>query len=292
MTRTTAAATTDDGIDYAAAWKRLADRGTLDCWRPAADRAYWRSHGETYDERFPDDETPEGFDAIRRAADGASTALELGPGTGRYTVRLAERVDRVTAVDYSKPMLEQLRVRLATAGVAGVRRRHGRWPDVDVDGHDLVCTAWTMYSQEDLTAALEALVHATGRTLVIVDSAGASPPHANLLADIRDEAPPSSVPRCRYVAGVLEQLGASPSVHTDDAVRCHDAETPRGIVDRLVPDASAATRRALTDRLDPHLEATSSGVRYRYAVPAGVVVWNRPPDWEPTRPTDRTADTN
>ncbi|ELY56620.1 class I SAM-dependent methyltransferase [Natronolimnohabitans innermongolicus] len=265
-------------LDYAGAWRRLAANGDLGCWTPDDDREYWRANARHYGERFPDRTAPEGWTIIRRAAERSASALEVGPGTGRYTRRLAATVDRVTAVDYSRSMLEWVRESLAADRRGTVAFRHGRWPEVDVERHDLVLTAWTTYSQSDLEAALSALVAATDRTLVVVDSLGVAPPHARLLADIRDGEPSDPIPRALYVAGVLDRLGSgsNPRCVVDDAIRCHEAETPRAVADRLAPNAAPETREALGERLEPLLETTPEGVRYQYSIPAGIVVWHRP----------------
>jgi SAM-dependent methyltransferase len=43
--------------------------------------------------------------------------LEVGPGTGRYTVEFARRVERLTAVEHSAEMISQLHCRLDREGV-------------------------------------------------------------------------------------------------------------------------------------------------------------------------------
>ncbi|HEY2716893.1 MAG TPA: class I SAM-dependent methyltransferase [Solirubrobacterales bacterium] len=49
-----------------------------------------------------------------------STLVELGPGTGQFTLAAAGRCRRLVAVDVSAPMLERLGGKLAAAGVENV----------------------------------------------------------------------------------------------------------------------------------------------------------------------------
>ncbi len=49
-----------------------------------------------------------------------STVVELGPGTGQFTLAAAAHCRRLIAVDVSAPMLERLRGKLADAGVENV----------------------------------------------------------------------------------------------------------------------------------------------------------------------------
>jgi ubiquinone/menaquinone biosynthesis C-methylase UbiE len=56
--------------------------------------------------------------------DGESTVVELGPGTGQFTVAVAPRCRRVVAVDVSEPMLEALRAKLDERGLDNVEIVH------------------------------------------------------------------------------------------------------------------------------------------------------------------------
>jgi ubiquinone/menaquinone biosynthesis C-methylase UbiE len=49
-----------------------------------------------------------------------STVLDLGAGTGRFTLAVAAHAGRVIAADVSHPMLEQLRSKVAAAGLTNV----------------------------------------------------------------------------------------------------------------------------------------------------------------------------
>ncbi|MCU4741073.1 class I SAM-dependent methyltransferase [Natronoglomus mannanivorans] len=290
-------ATRTAAIDFAATWERLADTGALDCWTPDEDRAYWREHADSYGERFPDGSCsspePEALETIRSAVSEDDSVLELGPGTGRYTVEIAPLVDRVTAVDYSQAMLDQLRERLEVADITNVDTVSGRWPTVDVAPHDVVVTAWTMYSQREVARALEALVTATRKTLVVVDGLGAVPPHSRHLAEIRGEERTGQASRVLLLAGVLEELDVHADYSVEPAVREHIDVSPEAIARGLVgSDADDATVTELVARLEPDLErvereeqtyetsddgtSTDDRWRYRYEIPAGILCWHRP----------------
>jgi len=58
---------------------------------------------------------------LARYRDPAATALEIGPGTGYYTLKLCRLFGEVVAVEDSAQMVELLRARLAGQGVANVR---------------------------------------------------------------------------------------------------------------------------------------------------------------------------
>ncbi len=52
--------------------------------------------------------------------DAGSTVLDLGAGTGQFTLAVAPRCARVIAADVSQPMLERLRSKVAEAGFDNV----------------------------------------------------------------------------------------------------------------------------------------------------------------------------
>jgi ArsR family transcriptional regulator len=59
-------------------------------------------------------------DLIARYADPSHRALEIGPGTGFYTLDLARKFREVVAVEDSAPMADILRGKLAAAGAPNV----------------------------------------------------------------------------------------------------------------------------------------------------------------------------
>ena len=80
---------------------------------PAFVAGYDRKQG------YPD--PTEDLDALAAyGLDAASTVVDLGAGTGRFSLAAARRFGRVTAVDVSPAMLEVLRRRAAAAGVANL----------------------------------------------------------------------------------------------------------------------------------------------------------------------------
>ncbi len=87
------------------------------------------------------------------------SVLEVGAGTGNYTVPVARRCARVLALDASAEMVAHLQGRLGGAGLSNVETAHGRLPDAlrvteRFDG--VLCLGVLNYVGE-LEASLEAL---------------------------------------------------------------------------------------------------------------------------------------
>ncbi len=104
---------------------------------------------------------------------GVKTVLDVGAGTGRFSLRLAARGLEVTHVDISPGMLEQARRDAADAGLTGkLTFRQGRLADL-VDyapqQFDLViCSdAPVSYAYPDHAAAISSLVRVCGKAIVL-----------------------------------------------------------------------------------------------------------------------------
>jgi SAM-dependent methyltransferase len=69
------------------------------------------------------------FAAIEPSLASDNSVLEIGSGTGNYTVPLARRCSEVVAADYSTSMLSYLSGRLGNEAVSNVELRRGGFPD-------------------------------------------------------------------------------------------------------------------------------------------------------------------
>lgn len=65
-------------------------------------------------------------------AERLGCVVDLGAGTGRLSLPLAERAERVIAVDLSAPMLERLRARASEQGLTNVETRLSSLESLDV----------------------------------------------------------------------------------------------------------------------------------------------------------------
>lgn len=100
--------------------------------------------------------------------DHGSAALDIGCGSGRHAVLLAERFDSVLGVDLSAPMIELGRRKRARPNVA-----YDVKDLMDVDGgpYDLVLSVGTLHHVPDLEAALAKIrgLVARGGTAILAD---------------------------------------------------------------------------------------------------------------------------
>ena len=103
-------------------------------------------------------------DFILSRIDADSTALDIGSGTGAWSLLLSPHVRQVTAVDPSESMLSVLRENLAAENAANVYIVQGAWPDVEVEPHDFSLCSHAMYGYPDLAEFIRGMEKHTRRT--------------------------------------------------------------------------------------------------------------------------------
>jgi SAM-dependent methyltransferase len=74
----------------------------------------------TYDAKQQTDPTEDIETLVDLGADGATTVVDLGCGTGTFAIAIAPHVKRVVAVDVSPAMVAYLRQRAAVAGIDNI----------------------------------------------------------------------------------------------------------------------------------------------------------------------------
>ena len=95
-------------------------------------QAYWNQRGRARRYGAWLDGTAEKdplFARLRREVTRHSTVVDVGAGTGRFSLALAPRVEEVVAVDASRAMLGVLRRTARQRGLGNVRAVESRWED-------------------------------------------------------------------------------------------------------------------------------------------------------------------
>jgi protein-L-isoaspartate O-methyltransferase len=95
--------------------------------------------------------------------DPESTVLDIGAGTGSWSVLLSHRTKHVTAVEPSGSMISVMEESLAAEGVTNVAVVQGSWPDVSVEPHDYSLCSHAMYAYPDLASFIKKMVACTRR---------------------------------------------------------------------------------------------------------------------------------
>jgi SAM-dependent methyltransferase len=102
-------------------------------------------------------------DFILAQIDPDSTVLDIGAGTGAWSVLFSPRAKHVTAVEPSNAMINVMRESLATEQISNVSIVQGSWPDVPVEPHDFSLCSHAMYAYPDLAAFVLRMAACTRR---------------------------------------------------------------------------------------------------------------------------------
>ncbi len=78
------------------------------------------------------------------------TVLEIGAGSGRWTIPLGKIARSVTAIEPSDAMLGMLRENVASAKLKNVRIVQSSWEEATIEPHDIVVCSHAMYASPDL----------------------------------------------------------------------------------------------------------------------------------------------
>jgi cyclopropane fatty-acyl-phospholipid synthase-like methyltransferase len=113
------------------------------------------------------------FAALERLVQGGETLLDMGCGTGQYTLPLAAKARRIVAIDPSQPMLDHLERRAADQGIANVETRQGGAPEAvptsgEFDGVVMIGVFNYIEPFAEVVAALGAAVRPGGWILFTV----------------------------------------------------------------------------------------------------------------------------
>ena len=157
--------------DWNALWRELVEikarsrsrkpGGKTDIW---ADRAHEFKEGVKRRWARPDSSR----EFILSHLDPDGTVLDIGAGTGAWSLLIAPWVKHVTAVEPSSAMIEVMRGDLAAANITNVSILQAEWPDVSVEHHDYSLCSHAMYACLDLRAFILKMVACTRRTCFLV----------------------------------------------------------------------------------------------------------------------------
>jgi len=135
---------------------------------------YGRSFADVYDRWYPTDhDSVAAADLVVEVAGDGGHVLELGVGTGRLALLLAERGCSVTGIDASDEMLHVLRSKdpdgRVTALIGDLADARS-WPDVTVDvvlaANNLLCNLTTVAAQRHVVAMSAARLRHGGHLVV------------------------------------------------------------------------------------------------------------------------------
>jgi 2-polyprenyl-3-methyl-5-hydroxy-6-metoxy-1,4-benzoquinol methylase len=205
--------------DWILLWRQLVEAHARRYLKEKQGDDAWRNRARRYDEhvkrRWQTPDSSRSFVLSCLQATPGATVLDIGAGTGVWTVFLARHARRVTAVDPSPAMLEILEENLAAEKIDNVEIIQGKWPEVKVAPHDYSICAHAMYGYPDLPAFVRAMTAVTRRTCFMVLRV---PVAGSLMAQAAERiwGQPYDSPNFQVAYNVLLQMGIYAHVLIED----------------------------------------------------------------------------
>ncbi len=246
--------------------------------------AFWDARAHHWATRMTDFGEHRAFVARLREVVGSSTSVvDVGAGSGRFSLPLASVAREVVAVDSSRVMLELLRDEAQRRGLDNVRTVHGAWQELSGVEGDVVICAYVLPLVADAGRFLQGL-EAAARQRVFVYLAAVT---SDLLIEplwryLHGQARPPG-PSFVDAVAVLRELGIDPKVEIvpapafggftslDEAVADY-AEMLR------IGEDEALRRGELREILAAWLAGNDEGLRAPTpTLPAAVLSWSPRP---------------
>ena len=97
-----------------------------------------------------------------------STVLDIGAGTGAWSLLMAEHAARVTALDPSEAMTQVLQDKIRQHNIDTITILNGTWPAVSVEPHDYVLASHSMYGDPDFQSFIEKMTVTAKKSCFLV----------------------------------------------------------------------------------------------------------------------------
>ena len=151
------------------------------------------------------------LDRVSSLLDEKSTLIDIGAGTGAFTVPLSRKIKEVTAVEPSSAMSYFLRKKINKNGNINLISK--RWEDIgenEIKAHDIILAVNSLYCVMDIKNALQKMLYLTKKYLFIITGIK-SGFYCNIWKEFKDK------PYCRprswyYLYNLLAELGIKPGI--------------------------------------------------------------------------------
>ncbi len=132
------------------------------------EREFWEKLAPNYDKN-PTlyDYSKEVFKIVESLIEKGSSLIEIGCGTGKFTIPLSNKCKDILAVDFSKDMLKVLKEKIENNNINNIRALEGKWEDANIDKMDYILSVNSLYRVWNIKDALRKM-NALARKAVII----------------------------------------------------------------------------------------------------------------------------
>jgi hypothetical protein len=222
------------------------------------------------------------LDFIIGLVDSQDSVIEIGPGNGRWTLPLARRVRRVTAVEPADTMAAILAENIQSAGLQNVTIVPEPWEKVSLERHTICVCAHAMYNSPDLAAFVRKMEAGATRlcalSIRIPPAEGVMAAMSEQIYGRRHDSPDAVI-----AFNALYRMGLNVNVRIEEGI----VNWTNNSLDEALARARRHLRVEESDRYDQAIRET---LQQRLVLKDGVYIW---PDgmrsallyWQPGRIT-------
>ncbi len=211
--------------DWVALWKELVEvkrKNQKKSIEAPGDSDYWLSQARQYDHRVknkwakPDVSRQFVFETVQPD----STLIDIGAGTGAWTLLFAKTMQKVTAVEPSAAMREVLLENIHEAKASNIEIVTEKWPLASVAAHDYVFSSHAMYECEDFVKFVTRMTEcATKMCFLLIRAPSLDGLITEACRHIWNQ--PHDSPNFTIAYNILLQMGISANVRFEESDRQH-----------------------------------------------------------------------
>lgn len=272
--------------DWIKLWKELAEKqGPF--WnqrkRSVENEYKWKYRAKEFDARVkerwskPDPHRSFIISMISPLKD--ASVLDIGAGTGAWSILLAKVARKITAIEPSHDMRSLLRDKLKKERINNVEVLNGNWPIKDIESHDFTLASHSVYGCEDLPGFINAMNNTTRHTCFMLLRA---PNPDGLMARAARQiwGQPYDRPNFQIAYNVMLQMGIFPHVLMEEKglwpgkTSKNFDEAYEKIKTRFGVNEESEHGAYLKDLLKENFKETKGKIQWPAEVRTGLIYWN------------------
>lgn len=136
------------------------------------ERNFWVKLAPRYTKEYNlNNDTPLLAEALSKRIEANSTILEIGPGSGNFTLLMAKYAKKVIGVDFSNAMLEQLSCRAKEKCINNIELVNAKWEDyTPIKKVDYIVSVNSLYRIRDMKSALMKMYDNVNKGIILLRS--------------------------------------------------------------------------------------------------------------------------
>lgn len=136
----------------------------------AVEQAFWNKIAPLYTEKYNlNNDTELLKEKLLAKIDDGSSVLEIGSGTGNFTVFMANKASHVLGIDFAYAMIRECKKRLQEASINNVELCQGKWEEYDLQTpYDYVVSINSLYRIQHMESALKKMYEHCNKGIVII----------------------------------------------------------------------------------------------------------------------------